>query len=41
MDVFAELLKDDVGLASLAVLAVTVAILAFFIIYFIAKSGNR
>ena len=31
MDVSAELLKADVGLASLAVLAVTVAILGFVI----------
>lgn len=41
MDVFGELLKDDVGLASLAVLAVTMAILVFFIIYFVAKSGSK
>jgi hypothetical protein len=31
MEVSAELLNADVGLASLAVLAVTVAILGFFI----------
>ena len=38
MDVFAELLKDDVGLMSLVVLAVSIAILGFFVVYFLSKS---
>lgn len=41
MDVFSELLKDDVGLMSLAVLATTIAILGFYIIYFLAKAGKK
>lgn len=41
MEVFAELLKDDVGLMSLIVLAVTIGILGYFIVYFLAKSSKK
>jgi hypothetical protein len=41
MEVFAELLKDDVGLLSLIVLAITVGILGFFLVYFFAKSSKQ
>lgn len=41
MEVFGELLKDDVGLMSLIVLAVTIGILGWFIVYFLSKSGKE
>jgi len=41
MDVFSELFKDDVGLMSFAVLAGTVVILGFYIVYFLAKAGKK
>ncbi len=41
MEVFAELLKDDVGLMSLIVLVVSIAILGYFLVYFLAKSGKK
>ncbi|MEN8174823.1 MAG: DUF3149 domain-containing protein [Pseudomonadota bacterium] len=37
MEVFAEMLGDDVGLLSLAVFVIMFGIIAFFVIFFLKK----